>query len=73
MAGRGFVGQRQQHRRELGRGVGGNQRPDACGRSLADALPFFSKVNALRTAEDLANRGFKVAFARIDTSPVLKA
>src|SRR5207247_9267277 len=43
------------------------------GRSLADALPFFSKVNALRTAEDLANRGFKVAFARIDTSPVLKA
>lgn len=39
------------------------------GRSPAEALPFFSKVNLLRTAEDLVNRGFKVALVRIDTSP----
>jgi uncharacterized protein (TIGR04141 family) len=39
------------------------------GRSLAAALPFFSKINLLRTAEELVNRGFKVALARIDTSP----
>lgn len=39
------------------------------GRNLAGALPFFSKINLLRTAEDLVNRGFKVSFARIDTGP----
>lgn len=42
------------------------------GRSLADALPFFSKINLLRTAEDLSNRGFRVGFVRIDTSPALQ-
>jgi uncharacterized protein (TIGR04141 family) len=36
-------------------------------RSLAEALPFFSKINLLRTAEELVNRGFKVTLARIDT------
>jgi uncharacterized protein (TIGR04141 family) len=38
------------------------------GRSQVEALPFFSKINLLRTAEELANRGFKVALARIDTA-----
>lgn len=38
------------------------------GRSLAEALPFFSKVNLLRTAEELINRGFKVSLSRIDTN-----
>lgn len=40
------------------------------GRPLSDALPFFSKVNLLRTMEDLINRGFRVAVARVDTSRV---
>lgn len=39
------------------------------GRDLAEALPFFSKINLLRTAEDLTNRGFSVSLVRIDTSP----
>lgn len=38
------------------------------GRSIDEALPFFSKINLLRTADELMNRGFKVALARIDTS-----
>jgi uncharacterized protein (TIGR04141 family) len=38
------------------------------GRTLSEALPFFSKVNLLRTMEDLINRGFRVAVARVDTS-----
>jgi uncharacterized protein (TIGR04141 family) len=38
------------------------------GRSLAEALPFFSKVNLLRTAEELINRGFKVSLSRVDTN-----
>jgi uncharacterized protein (TIGR04141 family) len=42
------------------------------GRSPAQALPFFSKINLLRTAEELVNRGFQVSLARIDTSPAVK-
>ena len=38
------------------------------GRTLSEAMPFFSKVNLLRTIEDLINRGFRVAVARVDTS-----
>jgi uncharacterized protein (TIGR04141 family) len=34
-------------------------------RSLASALPFFSKVTLRKTAQDLANRGFGVSFAKI--------
>jgi hypothetical protein len=37
------------------------------GRTLYEAMPFFSKVNLLRTMEDLINRGFRVAVARVDT------
>jgi uncharacterized protein (TIGR04141 family) len=40
------------------------------GRTLSEALPFFSKVNLVRTMEDLINRGFRVAVARVDTSRV---
>lgn len=40
-----------------------------CGRSIIDAMPFFSKVNLKRTVEDLINRGFKVGIARVDTGP----
>jgi uncharacterized protein (TIGR04141 family) len=36
------------------------------GRTIADALPFFSKVNLERTAGDLVNRGFKVAVAQVE-------
>ena len=39
------------------------------GRDLTEALPFFSKINLLRTAEELRNRGFSVSLARIDTAP----
>lgn len=42
-------------------------------RTLAEALPFFSKINLLRTAENLVNRGFKASLVRIDTSPDFKA
>lgn len=38
------------------------------GRTLSEALPFFSKVNLLRAVEDLSNRGFRVAVVRVDTS-----
>ena len=42
-------------------------------RSLADALPFFSKINLERTAADLINRGFKVALALVDYGPQVAA
>lgn len=38
------------------------------GRSLAIALPFFSKVNLRNTATELRRRGYGVAFAQIRTS-----
>jgi uncharacterized protein (TIGR04141 family) len=38
------------------------------GRSLAVALPFFSKVNLRITAIELRRRGYEVAFAQIRTS-----
>jgi hypothetical protein len=38
------------------------------GRTIAGALPFFSKVNLERTASDLLNRGFKIALAQVDYS-----
>jgi hypothetical protein len=41
----------------------------AHGRSLAAALPFFSKINLERTAADLVNRGFKVSLALVDYAP----
>lgn len=31
-------------------------------------MPFFGKVNLLPAAEDLMNRGFKVALARTDAA-----
>jgi uncharacterized protein (TIGR04141 family) len=37
------------------------------GRKAKDALPFFSKVNLARTAEELRISGFNVAIACIDT------
>jgi uncharacterized protein (TIGR04141 family) len=40
------------------------------GRTLSEAMPFFSKVNLLRTMEDLINRGFRVAVARVDTNGI---
>jgi uncharacterized protein (TIGR04141 family) len=36
------------------------------GRSLSEALPFFSRVNLRRTAADLINRGFRVTVERIE-------
>jgi uncharacterized protein (TIGR04141 family) len=36
-------------------------------RSLAAALPFFSKVTLRSTAQTLTNRGFRVSFAKIPT------
>jgi uncharacterized protein (TIGR04141 family) len=36
-------------------------------RSLATALPFFSKVTLRKTVQDLTNRGFRVSFAKILT------
>lgn len=38
------------------------------GRTLAQGLPFFSKVNLERTVSDLVNRGFGVRFSQIDTN-----
>jgi hypothetical protein len=35
-------------------------------RNLVQALPFFSKVNLRRHADDLRRMGYKVAFKRID-------
>lgn len=40
---------------------------DWAGRTLAQALPFFSKINLRRTYIDLARLRFKVSFARIQT------
>lgn len=37
------------------------------GRSLAEGLPFFSKVNLDRTVQELANRGYRVALSQVDT------
>lgn len=37
------------------------------GRTAADALPFFSKINLRRTAIDLTNRGFQVGFQQIES------
>jgi uncharacterized protein (TIGR04141 family) len=37
------------------------------GRSPAEALPFFSKVNLDRTVQDLTNRGYRVALSQVDT------
>lgn len=34
-------------------------------RLLAEGLPFFSKVNLRRTAEDLRSRGFSVSCSRV--------
>jgi uncharacterized protein (TIGR04141 family) len=39
------------------------------GRTLAKALPFFSKINLRRTAQDLANRGFRLAYRQVPTLP----
>ena len=39
------------------------------GRTIANALPFFSKVNLERTASDLLNRGFNISVAQVDYSP----
>jgi uncharacterized protein (TIGR04141 family) len=38
------------------------------GRSLATALPFFSKVNLDKTFQDLTNRGFRVGVSQVDTA-----
>jgi len=38
------------------------------GRTLAQGLPFFSKVNLERTVSALVNRGFDVRFSQIDTA-----
>ncbi len=39
------------------------------GRSPADALPFFSKVNLRRHAEDLRRMGYRVSFKKIEVKP----
>jgi uncharacterized protein (TIGR04141 family) len=36
-------------------------------RTLARALPFFSKINLRRTAQDLINRGFGLSYRRVAT------
>jgi uncharacterized protein (TIGR04141 family) len=38
------------------------------GRSPAEALPFFSKVNLDRTIQELTNRGYRVALSQVDTA-----
>lgn len=38
---------------------------DWAGRTLAQALPFFSKINLRRSGEDLAVRGYRVACAQV--------
>jgi uncharacterized protein (TIGR04141 family) len=43
------------------------------GRTIADALPFFSKVNLEWTASDLLNRGFKISLAHVDYASVRAA
>jgi hypothetical protein len=42
------------------------------GRTIADAMPFFSKVNLERTAGDLLNRGFKISLAKVDYASARK-
>lgn len=37
-------------------------------RSLTDALPFFSKVNLRRRAQELGRMGYKVRYARVDVA-----
>jgi len=39
------------------------------GRTAPQAMPFFSKLSLLRTAEDLMSRGFKVSLAGL-TQPL---
>lgn len=39
------------------------------GRSLVDALPFFSKINLRRHIEELRRMGYTVTFAQIETTP----
>jgi uncharacterized protein (TIGR04141 family) len=38
------------------------------GRTLVEALPFFSKVNLRRTAQDLSSRGFRVSCRPVSVS-----
>jgi len=38
------------------------------GRSLAQALPFFSKVNLDRTIQELTNRGYRIGLSQVDTT-----
>jgi uncharacterized protein (TIGR04141 family) len=37
------------------------------GRNVAQALPFFSKVNLERTTQELANKGYQVSLSAVDT------
>jgi len=37
------------------------------GRSLTQALPFFSKVNLERTVQELTNKGYQVSLSAVDT------
>jgi uncharacterized protein (TIGR04141 family) len=37
------------------------------GRTLAQALPFFSKINLERTVQELANKGYQVSLSPVDT------
>lgn len=37
------------------------------GRSVAEALPFFSKVNLERTVQELTNKGYEVSLSTVDT------
>jgi uncharacterized protein (TIGR04141 family) len=37
------------------------------GRTLVQALPFFSKVNLERTVEELTNKGYQVSLSPVDT------
>ena len=41
------------------------------GRELAEALPFFSKINLRRHVETLNRMGYKVTFAKIEATPRL--
>jgi uncharacterized protein (TIGR04141 family) len=43
------------------------------GRSLVDALPFFSKVNLRRHTEDLRRMGYRVSYSRINVAPARAA
>lgn len=43
------------------------------GRTLAQALPFFSKINLRRHVEELTRMGYKVTFAQIEATPRPKA